>query len=208
MILFVGLSTVFFMIYQISSSYIPEGVSCSPREAKSGLRQWTHLRHRRRLRVWSACPLFMRLAICKLVDFGLDRGWDLCLGEFLVKWGEFSIWQVSKPPKHLFNILAVAWISVWWSFHCMFFSIVLIYRKRWMSRLDVIVCSDLVSCAVGRLCRGGCLKISSCLYIICKLSFWITFCKTFKLSFWIFFCKFCCSISFVCKLIILIVLGK
>ena len=132
MILFVGLSTVFFMIYQISSSYIPEGVSCSPREAKSWRGRWTHLRHRRRLRVWSACPLFMRLAICKVVDFGLDRGWDLCLGEFLVKWGEFSIWQVSKPPKHLFNILAVAWISVWWSFHCMFFSIVLIYRKRWM----------------------------------------------------------------------------
>ena len=171
MILFVWLSTLFVMIYQMSSSYIPEGVSCSPREAKSWRGRWTHLRHRRRLRVWSACPLFMRLAICKVVDFGLDRGWDLCLGEFLVKWGEFSIWQVSKPPKHLLNILAVAWISVWWSFHCKFFLLFWSIGSAEWCRLDVIVCSGLVSCAVDRLCREGCLKMSSCLYIICKLSF-------------------------------------
>ena len=68
------------------------------------------------------------------------------------------------------------------------------------------VCSGLVSCAVGRLCRRGCLKMSFFLYMIYKLPFWIIFGKIFKLSLWILYCcKFSCSKSFVCKLIVLII---
>ena len=103
MILFVGLSSLCHDIpdEQQFKPLIPEGVSCSPREAKSWQGLWTHLRHRRRLRVWSACPLFVRLAICKVVDFGLGSGWDLCLGEFLVKSGEVSNRQVSTTPQNI-----------------------------------------------------------------------------------------------------------